>query len=707
MKRLLSAILASMMLFGTVPAAFAAEESSSLTLAEGSHLVLDTESGYVDKIDGTVTVADLKAEFASAITVKKGDTEKTDDKFVATDDMISSGTDSLKALIYGDVDRTGKINLTDVSGTMKHIAKWNPDVNTDAADVDKSGAVNLLDAAKLLKFIAGFEDISLGNVRLVFDNTKLTAKDESSEMQLYFESALVKLSRDNLTHTGENAYKIMSAKNETESCQFILTSTEEMEGLTLELTPFVHEYGEYTLTGEMFRHRYYKMTVPEDPFEYDPNTNPGEELFYPEILLPLADSFELHIDQAQGFTVNLTVPTDAAAGMYKATLSVKDGEGKELKRADIYAHIWDFALPDTPYSKSSFGLGSYSIYATLGMYGGDDNKTFARYYEYLLENNLSGSYLPYPITDPRADAYMSDPRVTAFKIGGYNLDHPSKDNPDQVVAEYTKIKTNPVWAEKGVFYYVDEPYGPGGAEAVRSQHEYLENLLGTDDFRVGEPFGNNMADQTNNIDMLEYLKDYVDIFVPTTHGFLPNGNYFYEKVWTPRRAFEKYGESLPRLQAIKEDPSKELWWYTCVSPQFPFPNLFVNYQGVMTRVIWWQQFMYDVDGYLYWEVTADWDDIYTKRYSEVFPTNGDGTLIYLGEKFGFSGPVPSWRLIQVRDGFDDFDMLRMAEEIYGTEEVLKVVHLLTTDVLTLDQDPAVMENCRKTVAKMILAAQEK
>ena len=166
------------------------------------------------------------------------------------------------------------------------------------------------------------------------------------------------------------------------------------------------------------------------------------------------------------------------------------------------------------------------------------------------------------------------------------------------------------------------------------------------------------------------------------------------------------GESLPRLQAIKEDPSKELWWYTCVSPQFPFPNLFVNYQGVMTRVIWWQQFMYDVDGYLYWEVTADWDDIYTKRYSEVFPTNGDGTLIYLGEKFGFSGPVPSWRLIQVRDGFDDFDMLRMAEEIYGTEEVLKVVHLLTTDVLTLDQDPAVMENCRKTVAKMILAAQE-
>ncbi|MBQ7827182.1 MAG: DUF4091 domain-containing protein, partial [Clostridia bacterium] len=645
-----------------------------------------------------------KANFAGEVAVIGADgAAKADDSAVATDDSVGD----YKAMIYGDVNRDGKIALADVSCVLQNIAGWDVSVNTFAADVDKTGKVNLSDITKLLKYIAGWDDVSLGNVRLVFENTKLEAEHESADLDLYFESPLVKISRSDTANTGENAYKIKTAKNETESCQFFISAGKSMEGLTVELTPFEHEYGEGTLTGEMFIHYYYEMAVfekvlYEDSFN-DLINSTGD--YYPEPLLPLADSFEVTEGKSQGFTVNVTTPADAAPGMYKAVLTVKDSGGNELKQANIYTYVWDFALPDTPYSKSSFGMSGYGIYLLLGMYEGDDHKTHAEYYDFLLDHNISSYQLPYPITDPRADAYMSDPRVTAFEICGENKRFPDEDEWDQTLANWEKVQTDPVWAEKGHFYYVDEPYSPSGAELVKAQHEYITEKLGTDDFDIIMPFGNSMADLNNNIDMLEFIQPYVDIFVPGTAGFMPNfdGDHYGEGFWTPRQAFSKFGESLPRLQAIKEDPEKELWWYTCVGPTFPWPNLFVHYHGLMTRVIWWQQFMYDTEGFLYWATQADWEAL--KRNPVDYPSNGDGTLLYLGEMYGRVGPVASWRLTQIRDGFDDFDYLKMAEELVGREAVMKLVNRLTTSVTAVNEDNDLMESLRDEVAKIIVENQ--
>ena len=707
MKKILSGTLAALMLFTTGAAVLAEDTTpSALTLAETSHLVLNEDTGYVDMIDGTVTVAELKANFESAITVSgKDGTAKADDKAVATDDIVSAKDNSLKALIYGDVNRDGKVNLGDVSASLRKIAKWDSDINDLASDVDKNGKLNLGDVSKMLKKIAKWDDISLGNVRWVFENTKLKAENESTELDLYFESPLVKVAQLDTRSTGEYAYKIKTARNETESCQFFLTSENNMEGLTVELSEFVHEYGEGTLTGEMFIHKYYRMNV-LDKVLYEESMNDVNDLepeYYPEVLLPLADSFEVQAGKSQGFSINVTTGKDAPAGMYKAILTVKDSAGNAVKQGTVYTYVWDFTLPDAPYSKSSFGLSSFEIYATLKMPQGDDNKTFAEYYDFLLDHNLSSYNLPYDIVDPRADAYMSDPRVTSFEISSYNLSFPDQDNWNLVMQRWEKLQTNPEWAEKGHFYYVDEPQQENGAARVKAQYEYLVEKLGSDaDFDIIVPFGNNMADRVNNVDMLEFMKPYVDIFVPTTIGFMPNfeGDHYIEILWTPRQAYNKYGESLPRLQAIKEDPDKELWWYTCVSPQFPWPNLFTAYHGLMTRVIWWQQFMYDVDGYLYWATQADWGNLYKSR-DDIFPSNGDGTLLYPGEKYGRTGPCASWRLIQVRDGFDDFDYLRMAEELIGREAVVKLVNKLTTSVTAVNEDSDLMEALRDELAEII------
>jgi len=703
MKKILSEILSALILVGGAVSSYSADASSGLVLAGSSHLVLDRENGYIDMIDGTVTVNELKAEFASEISVAG----KGGSAYVATDDIVGVGSDSLKALIWGDCDRNGRVNLKDASDILKYIAGWDTGINTCAADVDRSGGVNLSDISKLMKKLAGWDDISLGNVRMVCENTRLKAENEDPRLDLYFGSSMVKVGRSDTANTGKYAYKIKTARNETESCQFYVTSTSAMEGLTVHLSDFVHEYGEGTLKGEMFIHYYYKMGV-HAPVLIESGTTVVKEDYFPEHLLPLADSFEVAANTNQSFTINVKAGKDAPAGLYKATLTVRDSSGRAVKCANVYTEVWDFTLPDTPYSKSSFGMSGYSIYAILGgyidrkWYNGDDHAMHARYYEFLLEHNLSSYQLPYSITDPRADALMSDPRVTSFEICGENIRNAVNDDPDTVRANFAKVQSNPVWAEKGHFYYIDEPYETGSA-GVKAQHEYLTSLLGTDDFDVILPFQNSMADKTNNIDMLDFIYPYVDIFVPGTHGFMPNyeGNHYYEGMWTPRQAYAKYGESLPRLQAIKDDPEKELWWYTCVAPQFPFPNLFTTYQGVMTRVIWWQQFMYDVDGFLYWATQADWDALAQNPVD--YPAScGDGSLLYVGEMHGRTGPVASWRLNLVRDGYDDFDYLRMAEELVGRETVMRYVHHLTTGVTSVVEDYELMEQLRDELAQIIV-----
>ena len=81
------------------------------------------------------------------------------------------------------------------------------------------------------------------------------------------------------------------------------------------------------------------------------------------------------------------------------------------------------------------------------------------------------------------------------------------------------------------------------------------------------------------------------------------------------------------------------------------------------------------------------------------------TLLFPGEKFGFSGPCASWRLIQLRDGFDDFDYLSMAEELVGRDAVMKVVNKVTTGMLEYTADYKVVEAARDEIAKLIVDAQ--
>ncbi len=699
MKKLICMCLACLMLAAVLAPAAAAE--GGLVLAEGSHLVLGET--YVEKIDGTVTVGKLKAEFAGDVDVAG----KADDAAVATDDTVTGGADSLKALIYGDVNRDGKITVTDVTAMLKKIAAWDVDVNTDAADVDANKKLTVSDVTKMLKYLAGWDDISLGNVRMVFENAKVAAENENKNLDAFFSDTMVKKLREDLTGTGEYAYKMKLARNEYESCQFYLTTKEAYEGMTIDVAPFEYEFGGHTLNARIEREHYWEHGL----FNNMNGDHSSVGGYMPEALVPNEAPFELKPENLQGFMITVKAEKDSPAGMYKSFVTVKDADGKEVKKAAVYAYVWDFTLPDTPYSASAFGLSWYDIYVHEHKTEGDDSVTYIKYYDFLLENNISAYDLPYGgnILEPRNEQWMSDPRVTSFCISegtpsSWETFDFAKDY-GYMKEAYEKLATNPDWLDKGYFYPVDEPCDLG-VDRVRVQYERLRTLLGEDAYlNIVVPFAQDgymtQDYQIKNIDYVEQVRPYITIWCPQSSAFGRQSEHY---TWTPRAAQAKYGDFCDRYVNVLKPEAHKAWWYVCCAPEYPNPNYFMFYQGVGNRVVAWQQYMFQSDGILYWATTNNWGIIKLSSLNmdRAEFGYGDGTLLYPGYLFGLEpGPVASWRLYQVRDSQDDFDYMKLVENVYGRDEAMKIVNKVTTSYTVFTEDYRVMESARDDLAALL------
>ncbi len=691
MKKLLTlALTAAMLLQGAV--SVFADDASGLALAEKSHLKV--ENGIVDMIDGTLTVGELKAEFAGAVDVAG----KADDALVFADDVVSAGGESAKAIIWGDASKDGKITLTDATRMLQSIAKWTVDISATAADVDRNDKVNLTDVSKLMQKLAKWSDISLGNVRMVFENKKLTAEYEDKALDLSFTSIMNKVGAVQEYDHSEKSYKLKLARNEYDSCTVLLKSETDRQGMTAELSPFVSEFGDAVLEGKIEwtiyeDHAYFTVIDPEH-FTFVKANEKAYDDSFPEVVIGMADTFELKAGRNQQFVITVHSTKDTPAGMYKSTLTFRDSEGRAVKTTNVYAYVWDFTLPDTPYSASLFS----------GHHNPEN-------YEYMLEFNLSDYVLPYEITDERADAYMSDPRVTAFVIAGgaagpnweYGVDMYAgimNKTPGQTIANYNKVMSNPEWAKKGLFYYTDEPFGDG-IYKVKTSYEYVTDLLGTTNIRNITPLAGNgefKSDDGKFVDYVAYIDPYINVWCPQSPAFhlLSEGG-----LWTSRYFQKVYGDFATRAQEFKAK-GEEIWWYVCCAPEAPYANYFTLYQGVVNRLLSWQQYFNDVDGVLYYRTLGGKISKYQFDIE-----GGDGILQYEARLWGRTGYAASWRLLQVRDGFDDFDYLSMAEELVGREEVMKIVTKVSSGMLKYTEDYRVLEAARDEVAQLILDNQGK
>lgn len=122
-------------------------------------------------------------------------------------------------------------------------------------------------------------------------------------------------------------------------------------------------------------------------------------------------------------------------------------------------------------------------------------------------------------------------------------------------------------------------------------------------------------------------------------------------VWVPN--LDHLDEHRDHYLGLKEEGDFELWFYTCMYPVGRYPNRFLDFSLLKTRLLHWLNWRYQLPGYLHWGLNYWTDDpFHNDRIRDDLPP-GDCWIVYPGA----DGPLDSLRWEQMREGLQDFELL--------------------------------------------------
>jgi outer membrane biosynthesis protein TonB len=547
-------------------------------------------------------------------------------------------------------------------------------------------------------------------------NNKITAANEDAEINLWFDHSYNNTPAEDIKSTGKNTYQIKLAKNEIEGCHLMLASNVKKTGLTLQISDFVNEQGE-TLTKEICYGYYF------DDVE-------GKTVADP---IPLLEhEFDLTAKRSKMFIIKVKSTKDTRSGSYSADAVLLDSNGNEIKKAKIYAYVWNFTLPEASSCKTLTDLGWMNIYAGHRVYAGDDSLLYTKYYDYLLENKMCAYNLPFfadgQYSDDRVERYLDDPRVTAFCVCWKTA-----FNEDYVRKAYNRISKKQIWLEKAYFYPIDEPGNKAKLDEINNAGSLIKSVFG-DGYKLIVPMHLNEALKTDgSLDWFEYVKGSVNVWCPHNYFFNDYADFSANPLLTYRcstKIESKLGAFTERM-AREQAEGDEVWWYVTRYPHNPEITLSISDKSVQHRLMFWQQKLYNVDGFLYYasndwyhnDATMDtnrymWDKKFEQDNSYPYRVYGNGVLVYCGAGLqeyldrysegdygavGYYGPVGSLRLESVRDGIEDFDYFTLLDSLYGEGTSDLLIKKLTTSLGNYSTDTDLFNQLRTAAGDLIAA----
>lgn len=179
---------------------------------------------------------------------------------------------------------------------------------------------------------------------------------------------------------------------------------------------------------------------------------------------------------------------------------------------------------------------------------------------------------------------------------------------------------------------------------------------------------------------LEHLENYKmarNMIVPYLDGCL---------VMDALSNYEFYGQDLVSIPVVaedflepflKEERKGELWTYSCCCQDRLVPNVFISMPSIRGRILGVLMYKENLNGFLRWGFNF-WNSQFSKQAidpylvtdAELGFPSGDGFLVYPG-KDGM--PIPSLRLKNLRDAFQDHRALCALESRIGRQRVLSLV----------------------------------
>jgi len=176
----------------------------------------------------------------------------------------------------------------------------------------------------------------------------------------------------------------------------------------------------------------------------------------------------------------------------------------------------------------------------------------------------------------------------------------------------------------------------------------------------------------------------------------------------------------------------ELWWYqSCMthgcgitggSEYAGYPQYQVDFAAMYNRVFPWMGFRYGIAGELYYAVAGGYmADPWSTVFSPSYHGNGDGTFFYpgvpdvsaAGLPDGERGastpsiggthhiPLPSIRLMLMREGLEDYEYLHLLSEIGDDAFSMERCEEVVENTWTFTHDPTILFSAREAVAGRI------
>ena len=396
--------------------------------------------------------------------------------------------------------------------------------------------------------------------------------------------------------------------------------------------------------------------------------------------------------------LSVSVPYGIAHGVYKgSTVFSISGHNVETltQQIDVEMTVWNIDLPLLKDAKFP-AIFSFNVKQLNPVYGTASEELKHKFYSLLLDNRVGGDNLytttPTDISDASFLASRGTTWLSLYDVYGVASGMHHQQNgvclnfTDEMVQKVIDILT-PVVAEYKTKELLSSMFVYGFDEVDKACEQSLRKIFGA---------------------IKSHWSDLRTVAVLNWEGGLPADLPL--DVWVLQ--YEEFNASEAAAWIAS---GKEQWWYHCIEPSnAQYLNTFIERPLMEARLLFWLACSQSVGGWLYYSVVmwnrypassspisridntsrTDFDPANYIWYprTDIF-ANGDGNFVYPGE----DGPVPSVRLHNLRDGFEDAELLRMLK----LDQAREIIQPLVLSPTNFSLDPMLLETQRSKAAALV------
>ena len=489
-------------------------------------------------------------------------------------------------------------------------------------------------------------------------------------LQLWAVDALVKVfADDGPPGNAEAVVHIDAARNETETGQLVLRcDSDHLMSVEVAFGPLQSSSGGHLIAGASARF------VAHVPLRDNTNDTPAEHLVrqapaaFPDPLLPQG-RVRVRQNECLPVWIDVTVPPDTPPGEYGGPIRVATDQGDA--EAELQVTVFPATVPDERSLKvtnwiswdniarfHSTEIWSPAYWELLVAYAGNlrahrQNVVITPIFELIdIRNDGGGLAFDFARFDRFVELFIRE-GVIGYIEGGHLGGRGAGG------WEATEFDVNIARAEgRGV---VRGRAPAGSVEANGFLAAFLPALQQHLVHRGwADIYLQHLADEPiqTNVESWNKLSAAVKRYAPRLRTVEANMCHQATDldIWVPQLGDWHTGNDFYRSRVEAGD---ELWFYTCLAPTGTYANRFIDYHLVKTRLLHWLNFHYESTGFLHWGYNywageppfVDVEPVHSHR--RCLPP-GDNCIVYPGS----GGPLDSIRFEAMRDGIEDYELLR-------------------------------------------------